>query len=186
MESWAVVTIVLGTNAITSLLTWFLTNRQLTHSDTRFERQLEAQREAERHNRRWSVRSEPLLKLREELARMAEKLEGMVDLAIQVVDGVSVTPGTTAKELEKAARGWQAYFEGGSFYQAVHMQYDHGVKAEAYRISLDYQSAYSGLMAYWRGGNGAERLREAREIVQRNARRISTLQSRIHEQLEEL
>ena len=186
METWAIVTIVLGTNAITNLLTWFLTNTQLTHSDRRLKRQLEAQSEAEQHNRRWEVRSQPLLRLREELARMAEKLEGMADLAIQVIDGVSTRPDKTLKDLEKAVRGWEAYFDGGSFYQAVHMQYDHRLKAEAYRISLDYQSAYSGVMAYWRGGNATERLREARDIVQRNARRISRLQSRINEQLEEL
>ena len=69
METWAIVAIVLGTNLITNLLTWFLTNRQLTHFDKRLEKQLQAQSESDRCQRRREVRSEPLLKLRTELAR---------------------------------------------------------------------------------------------------------------------
>ena len=186
METWAIVTIVLGTNLITNLLTWFLTNRQLTHSDKRLERQLETQREADQHKRRWEVRSQPLLKLREELACMAEKLEGMVDLATQVIDGVTSNPDKTLKDLEKAVKGWDTYCDSGKFYQAVHMQYNHELKAEAHRILLEYQSAYAGIMAYWHGGNAGEKLREAKAVIQRNASRISAVQLKINELLEEL
>lgn len=186
METWATVVIVLGTNLITSLSTWFLTNRQLKHSDKQLERQLEAQRVANQHNRRWDVRSQSLLKLRAELARMAQKLQRLVDLATQVIEGVNPNPDKTLKDLEKAAKDWDAYISGGEFYQAIHMQYDNELQAETHKILLDYQSAYSGVMAYWLGGNADEKLREARAVIQRNAARIPAVQSKINELLEEL
>ena len=186
METWAIVTIVLGTNLITNLLTWFLTNRQLTHSDKRLERQLETQREADQHNRRWDVRSQPLLKLRAEIARMAEKLEFSVDLATQVIGEVTPNPDKTSKDLEKAAKDWDAYISSGEFYQTLHMQYDHKLKVEAHEILRDYQSAYKSIAAVWHGGKADEAIREAKDVMKRNAVKISEVQLKINELLEEL
>lgn len=186
METWAIVVLVVGTNLGTALLALLGIKKQLKHSDKRLARELEAKREAEEHNRKWVVRSQPLLELRAELACMAERLEGMVDLATQVIDGVTSNPDKTLKDLEKAVKGWDAYCDSGKFYQAVHMQYDHELKVEAHRILLDYQSAYSGVMAYWHGGKADEKLRETKAVIKRNAARISVVQSKINELLEEL
>ena len=40
METWAIVTLVLGTSAVSALLTFFITKMQVRHSDRRFEREL--------------------------------------------------------------------------------------------------------------------------------------------------
>jgi len=68
METWVIVTLVLGASAISSLLTFFITKMQVSHSDKRLEKQLESAREADYRQRKREVRGEPLLKLRVELA----------------------------------------------------------------------------------------------------------------------
>lgn len=186
METWAIVVLVVGTNLGTALLALLGTKKQLEHSDKRLARELEAQREASQHNRRWEVRSQPLLKLREELACMAEKLQSLVDLAAQVIEGVTPNQDKTIKDLEKASKDWDAYISSGEFYRAAHMQYDQELKAEAHEILRDYQSAYTGVIAFWRGGKADEAIRKARDILRKNATRISAVQSKINELLEEL
>jgi hypothetical protein len=186
METWATVTLVLGTNLITNLLTWFLTNRQLEHSDKRLERQLESQREAEQHKRKWEVRSQPLLELRTELALMTQKLEDLVNWAAQVVEGVSPNQDKIQKTLEAAAKDFNAYLASGKFYQAIHMQYDDELKAKAHKIFLDYQSAYHGVIAFWQGGDASRKIREANDILAENGAKVTAVQLKINELLEKL
>jgi hypothetical protein len=66
------------------------------------------------------------------------------------------------------------------------MQYDPELQAEAHKILLDYQSAYTGVMAYWQGGNADKKIIEAKDVMKRNAARISTIQSKTNKLLEEL
>jgi len=186
MEDWATIALVLGSNAIMGAVNWLMMKRQLKHSGDQLEKQLQAQRETDQHNRRWETRSQPLMKLRGELAHMAEKLEFLVDLATQVIEGVDPNIDKRIDELEKAAKNWEAYLNSGEFYQALHMQYDHELKVAAHKISLDYQSAYVGVMAYWRGGKADEKIREARTVMKNNAARIAAVQLKINTLLEEL
>ena len=186
METWAIVTIVLGTSLITNLLTWFLTNRQLTHSDKRLEKQLQAQREADEHKRRWDARSQPLMKLSTELANMVEKWEAIVDFTVQIIDGVTPFPDSTRKDLKKAVEEWNAYIGSGEFYQACHMQYDNKLKVAANDIFLNYQSTYLDIRPFLEGGKAVEKIGEAREVMKENSARISEIQLRIYELLEEL
>ncbi|MCJ7631914.1 hypothetical protein MUP77_05895 [Candidatus Bathyarchaeota archaeon] len=188
METWATVVIVLGTNLITNLLTWFLTNRQLTHSNKQLEMQLKSQREVEQHKKKWEVRSRPLLELREKLATMTEKLEKIVNSAtqVEVVDGVPMQSDPNLKDVRKALEDWSAYFESGEFYRVEHMQYEYELKIETHRILRDYQEAYFGVFAFWRGESTDKEIRKAESAIKRNARRVSTLQSKINELLEEL
>ncbi len=97
METWAIVTLVLGASAISSLLTFVITKMQVSHSDKRLEKQLERAREVDNRQRRWEVRGEPLLKLRTELAHMACKYEKLVDAAKKL----SRSPNITHEEEEK-------------------------------------------------------------------------------------
>jgi len=73
METWAIVTLVLGTSAISALLTFFITKMQVSHSDERLTKQLGSARETAYRERRREVKGEPLLRLRDELAGMAAK-----------------------------------------------------------------------------------------------------------------
>ena len=186
METWAAVVIVLGTNLMTNLLTWFLTNRQLKHSNKQLQMQLKSQREAEQHKRKWEVRSQPLLELRTELARMTQKLEDLVNWAGQVVEGVTPNQDKITEVLEAAVKDFTTYLTSGKFYQAVHMQYDNELKNEAHKIFLDYQSAYRGVIASWQGGDASEKIREANDLLAKNGEKVTTVQSRINGLLEQL
>jgi len=183
---WAIVVLVVGTNLGTALLALLGTKKQLKHSVKQLERVLEDKREAEQHNRSWEVRSQPLLRLREELAIMAEKFEAMVDLATQVAGGVSLSAEKTIGDLDKAVKAWDNYFQSGKFYQAVHMQYNYDLKRVAHQILLDYASAYIGIAPFLNGGGEDEKISEAKDVIQRNAAKISEVQSKINELLEGL
>ena len=186
METWAIVVLVVGTNLGTALLALLGTKKQLKHADKRLEKQLEAQREADQRERNWDVRSQPLLKLREELASMAEKLESSIVLASQVTDKVTPESDKIFEALGKAVEAWDAYIESGKFYQTLHMQYDHELKVEAQKIFLDYQSTYSSIVAFRHSKEQSEVIRAAKDTVRENAAKISAVQSKINELLEGL
>jgi len=194
MEDWATVDLVLGSNGIMGAVDWLVTKRQIKHSEDQFEKQMQAKREVDKHNRRWEVRSEPLMKLRDELACMAEKFEGLVDFATQVIEGVSIKKEKIIKKreegviehLEKAAKEWEEYFYNGKFHQALHMQYDYSLKFEAHEIFFDYQSAYTGLYPFLSSRKADEKVGEAKDVIRKNNVRISEVQSKIDELLEEL
>ena len=186
MEMWPIVVLVVGTNVGTALLALLGTRKQLKHSEKRLGKQLEAQREADHHNRRWAVRSQPLLKLRVEIARMAEKLESSIGLATQVTDKVTPESDKIFEALGKAVKEWDAYIESGEFYQTLHMQYDHKLKVEAQKVFVDYQSAYMSIGAFQQSKMKGEVIRAAKDVIRRNAVTVSAVQSRINEMLEEL
>jgi Na+/glutamate symporter len=77
MEGWlyglfALIGVLFG-----GLFSYWGIKKQVEHSDKRFKKELERAREESRQKRQWEVRSEPLLKLRTELAVMAVKLEDL-------------------------------------------------------------------------------------------------------------
>lgn len=186
METWAIVVLVVGTNLGTALLALLGIKKQLKHSDNRFAKELEAKREADEHNRKWVVRSQPLLKLREEIAHMAERLEFSVDLAIQVIEGVTPNQDKIERQLEKTVEEWSEYIGSGDLYKALHMQYQHELKVEGHKIVQNYQSTYKGIMVFWRGGKADEEIRKANDILRNNSREVSAFQSKINELLEAL
>jgi hypothetical protein len=186
MEGGAIVALVLGSNAIMGLVNWFVTRMQIKNSEKQFEERMQAQREADEHSRRWVVRSQPLVKLREELAVMAERFEDMVDLAIQVAGGAPLSLKKSSDDLNKAVERWDRYLQSGEFYQAVHMQYNYELKREAHQILLDYASAYKGIWPFLKGGGGEGKIDEAGDVIGRNAKKIAEVQSDINKLLEGL
>jgi hypothetical protein len=186
METWAIVVLVVGTNLGTALL-WLLgIKKQLKHSDKRFGKEMETKREEDEHKRKWVVRSEPLLKLREELAVMAERFEDMVELAVQVAGGAVLSIEKADEDLKKAVEAWDKYFQSGKFYQAIHMQYNYELKKEAHEILLYYASGYREIWPFLSGGSDDEGINRGKEVIRRNAKRISAVQLRINELLEKL
>ena len=91
METWAIVALVLGSSVISALLTFFITKMQVSHSDKRFESELERARELDTHQRQWKVRSELLFNLRTELARISTKQDTLVASAHRLHTRFSVT-----------------------------------------------------------------------------------------------
>lgn len=202
METWAIITIVLGTSLITNLLTWFLTNRQLTHSDKRLEKQMQAQREVEKRERKREVRSESLLKLKDELARMAAKGERIVDLAKETGYRDYLETGQVYNELTEALDDWNTYMASGEFQQVLFMQYDLKLVYNVLNIRADYIIAHLRMQipyGYrdWRAWLSeeakeknsediAQRILEAREVIMKNRDRIAEVQLEIIKLLEGL
>lgn len=183
---WATVALVLGSNAIMGGVNWLVTRMQVKHSEQELEKELQAQGEAYKRDRKWEVKSEALMKLREELAWMAERFEGMIDVATQIVEQGSINREQRLKNLGKAVKEWDDYYYSGVFYHAVHMQYDYSLKYDAYKISLDYGSAYVNLAQFLDGGEAGETINEAKDVIGRNSARICEIQSKINKMLEQL
>jgi len=188
MEAWATIALVLGSNAIMGVVNWLTTRMQIKNSEKQLEKRLQAQREEYQHRQKWDSRSKPLMELRAEIARMAEKFERIVGYAtqVQVRDGVPLESDANLKNLEKAEEDWNEYIDSGEFYRVEHLQYEHELKAEAHRILSDYKLAYFDVLAFWRSEGTEEKVHKAKAAITRNAKRVSALQSRINELLENL
>ena len=186
MEIWAIVVLVVGTNLGTALIALLGNKKQLENADKRLEKQLKAQREENQHERSWIVRSQPLLKLREEIAAMAEKLESSIDLAIQLSNEATPEADKIRESLGKAVEEWDRYFESGELIKTLHMQYKHGIKLEGEKIMLDYQSAYTSIRSFHGSKKVGEAIGSAKELVKRNAVKFSEIQEEINKLLEEL
>ena len=144
METWAIVTLVLGASAISAVLTFFITKMQVSHSDKRLEKELERAREAHERQRRWEVRSEPLLKLRHELAQMAFRLKTLVINTRGQHYRSDITEDEKNKELERAVGDLKVYLANGDFLQAFYLQYD----AELLQMVDNIICSYSLLFEY--------------------------------------
>ena len=206
MEAWATVVIVLVSNAIIGAVSVLTVRKQLKHSREQFKMQQEAQREADKHERQREVRSEPLLRLRAELACMAAKGEKVVDVAKSTVykalqdmefEGwrdVEQVPN----ELKEALDDWNTYMVSGEFQQVLFMQYDMKLVERVNEVRDEYNLARHGLnIAPWVGWLGEEeRKQNVKAIEQRihrdidviisNRERIAEVQSDINKLLEEL
>ena len=183
METWAIVTLVLGASAISSLLTFFITKMQVSHSDTRFEKELERAREADSHQRRWEVRSEPLLKLRAELALMACKYEKLVDAAKKLSRSPDITHEEEEKILAEVINEDTIYMASGNLQQILNIQYDAEIITQVNNI----RNTYLWLMEYALNYHSLEKdqLKEFRDISLTIETRIPEVQELIYKRLEQ-
>jgi len=187
MEAWATVALVLGSNAIMGLVNWFATRMQIKNSDKQLEKRLQAQREADKRERGREVRSEPLLKLRSELARMAGKGE-------KVWSNVARSDKQVPEEFERALAEWSAYMASGEFEQVLFMQYDLELVYSAKAISLDYELARYRFEIYWHLSDEDKKNEDKKkkyqdepiELIRRNRREVVGVQSEISKLLEKL
>ncbi len=148
METWAIVTLVLGTSAVSALLTFFITKMQVSHSDKRLEKQLESAREADYRQRKREVRSAPLLKVRDELARMATMQNRVVNASNRLNTGDGDAKEKATKELQDAMKDWNAYLSRGDLVQTLFIQYDPELFNKVFEIQESYIASYNDLMRY--------------------------------------
>ena len=184
LETWAIVAIVLGSNIIVALSTFFATKMQVSHSDKRFEREFEKTITFDDRQRRREIRGEPLLKLRNELAIMAVKLEDLVASAQRTHTRFGGTQEEVEKKLHKAVDDWNAYLANGGMAQTLFIQYDTELVNRVEEIRKDYQQAYFHNLNF-RDSN-AEDMKEAFNIFKKNKARIIEAQALINGKLEEL
>ena len=148
MEAWATVAIVLVSNAIIGAVSVLTMRKQVKHSSEQFRVQLESEREADRRERRREVRSEPLLKLRSELARMGakgEKVAYMVETRPFGTEGRMMEGEEPIEEFKEALNDWNMYMAGGEFQRVLFMQYDFVLVSKVDDIKLDYENARHNL-----------------------------------------
>ena len=184
METWAILVLVIGLNIITVFASYLLTKMQVSHSDKRLEKELERARVMYQRERRREVRGEPLLKLREELAIMAVKLEDLVASAQRTHTRFGGTQEEADKKLHKAVDDWNAYLANGSMAQTLFIQYDTELVNRVEEIRKDYQQAYFHNLNF-RDSN-AEDMKKAFNIFEKNKARIIEAQALINRKLEEL
>jgi len=184
METWAIVALVLGSNIIIALSTFFATKMQVSHSDKRFEREFEKEIVTYQRERRREVRSEPLLKLRTELASMACKYENLVDTARRLRTRSDITDEEAVKLAEEAVNEGTTYKANGNLQQILNIQYD----TELITLVNNIRNDYLLLCEYARDYKSLrkELLREFREISLEIETSIPKIQELINKRLEEL
>jgi len=142
METWAIVTLVIVLNIITVLSSYFLAKMQVSHSDKRLEKELARAREENCHQRRWEVRSFPLLKLRDELALMAFMQNRVNDLAEKQHTRYGEAKKKVTEELDEAIKEWEAYLTKGNLIQTLFIQYDSELFNKVNEIRENYIARY--------------------------------------------
>jgi len=187
MEAWATVVIVLVSNAIIGAVSVLTVRKQLKHSAEQSKMQEEAQREEEKRSRKREIRDEPLVRLRDELARMAEKVGRGVHLVTQFTPEKTPHGEKVRKDLEEAVEEWEKYIKSGVFLETLHMQFDHNIRQEAHKILYEYHLAYDRVHDSWVGKKKDNKsINDATEVVGRNMVRVSDLQLEIVRLREEL
>ncbi len=169
--------------ALSTLGATFLQNR---HSSKRFEKELERAKETDYRQRRWKVRSEPLLKLRAELALMAAKEDKLVATITERIR-LDVTVAEADKASQETLDDLKFYLASGDFRQTLFMQDDAELVNKAEEILRDYDESYADLYFECNMGDlGAKELEKSRKVLERNQTRIIEVQELINKRLEEL
>ncbi len=190
MEIWATVALVLGSNIIVALSTFFTTRYQLRHSDKRFERELEKVREEQERQReidsshwRREVRSQPLLRLRDVLARMAARLDKLV-----INSKFPFILSTITEDAEnmnaQALKDLRDYMTSEDFLLIRYLQYD----TELVKLVDEIEDNYMALFVFTLGVKSlkSEGLQELMKISQKIKKLIPRVQELINKRLEEL
>ena len=144
-------------------------------------KQLEQQSELDSRKWRRKIRSEPLLALRAELARMAVKEDKLVAV---VYKQYSTRFAFSEKELKKTLDDSNDYLAKGDFANALFVLDDAEIVNKAEEILANYQKSYISAMRY---GKLEEKERtEAIKIVEINRNKVIETQALINKRLEEL
>lgn len=182
MDTWATVWVAL----IVALSTLGATFIQSWHSDKRFRVELGRAIDVDARKRKWEVRSELLLKLRNESARMAAKLDKLVAAAYRQLNRIGGTEEEARRELQLAIDDWNTYLAGGDFAQTLFMQYDAELRNKIEDIRKDYQKSAFVVIYYFQISKDAAKLLEAVKVLEKNKARVTEVQELINKRLEEL
>jgi hypothetical protein len=188
MEIKDVIYLVLGSNFIIALATFcatfFTTRMQIKNSERQFEKEFEKAIVTYHRDREWVVRSVPLLSLRNELSRMATRLNLLV-LAVQSQSNSSddLEKGKS-RESQPDVEDWKDDGINKDFLKALNIQYDAEIKSMAeqiqdkYLLLLEYALEFKELKS--------EERKEYRKLYQEIKTKIPEVQELINKKLEEL
>jgi low affinity Fe/Cu permease len=180
METWTTVIVA----AIVALSTLGATFIQTWLSNKRFKIELGRAIDVDARKRRWEVRSKPLLKLRDELARMATRQDKLVAAAHRQHTRFSGTDEEVKKELQEAIDNWNAYLRNGNFAQILFIQYNIDLVNKVEEIRRDYQASFFDAIHYQ--DLNAKEFSKAMGVFERNKTKIIEVQELINKRLEKL
>ncbi len=179
METWAIVTLVLGTSLISSLLTFCITKMQINHSDNRLKKEFERAREVEARQRRWEVRGEPLLKLRDGLASMAARLDRLV-INTKLLN---LSKEVENNEVQQVKEGLRNHMTSEEFLSIRYLQYD----KELVKLMGEIEDDYVVLLVMNLASKELKgEFKELEKMSLKIKRRIPVIQEIINKRLEEL
>ena len=182
METWATVTIVLVSYSIIAASSYLVGRLQANSADKRLEMQLKSQRETDRTERRREVRSEPLLKLRAELARMAAMHRNLIRINLEFA-GRGNRKGEEA-EVQRAVEAWQKHVDSGEWEQVLFALDDTELIDMASEVRNDYIESWIAA-EHWEDLDLSEKGR-VRHALEANNPKLARIQSLINQRLEEL
>jgi len=183
METWAIVTLVLGTSAVSALLTFFITKMQVSHSDKRLEKELERAREADYRKWRREVRGEPLLNLRAELASMASKLDRLVKAAYH---SHGMATEQAKEEFERAKSDWNKYISSDNLSRALFILDEQEIIGLVKKARDEYLASYEELTFHREELTAVEVGEFARAPEEKIRSEIINIQALVNKRLEEL
>lgn len=184
METWAIVLIIIFSNLIIAASTFFTTRIQVRHSDKRFNKELERTREVESRERRREVRSEPLLKLRSELARAASKHEWLAAAAYMQHTRRGITEEQAQEILKEVSDDYNSYMRSGELFTTLFMVDDMELIKKVDEIRNEYTKSYSISLDF--KDHTSVEIGEALKVLETNRQRIVDIQALINKRLEEL
>jgi len=147
-------------------------------------RQLKQRNEIDSRQWQRKVRSEPLLKLRHELAQMATKLKMLVIDTRGQHYRSDITGEEKSKELERAVEDLKVYGTSGDFLLTLNLQYD----TELIKLVENIEGSYMLLFEYALDYKDLkpDELKTFREISRNTKNKIPEVQEAINKILEEL
>jgi len=149
-------------------------------------RQLKQQKEIDEIEWRRKVKSDPLLRLREELANIAKKLDTLLDVAHRRLTKTDYKQEEVNKELQLVADDWNLYWAGSDSVKALFTQCELEFVEIIQNIRVDYGAAFRNLRSYFKAPQEKAKFDDAVGILQKNLVKILEAQELINKKLEKL
>lgn len=184
MDSWLPVIFGFVGVLTGSLFSLWLTKLQLNNADKRFEGELAKAREDSQHQRKWIVRSVPLLKLRDELAVMATKLEKLAKRGNAFT--ILKTKEQTEEALKQAIHDWESYIAEDHLEIVLYSQFDADVVNRVREIRNEYLTTHYVLVTDEKGLSAVEFSKYASAAEEKIRPKVRDVQELINKRLEEL
>jgi len=171
MEWWATVILVIGSNIVIGAVSIFTTRMQIDHSHKQWFREL---------------RSEPLIKLKNELATVAAKYDNVLAAYSQLVNG-SIPVEQAGKSLVQNSEDFLNYARISEWKQTLFLIYDSDIKTEVDKVLEDYRKSTDTLLSTKQIDSSNKTVwQEALKVAGRNNTRIEQIQSMLDKKLGEL
>lgn len=147
-------------------------------------KQLKQQREADSRQWRRNIRSEPLLKLRDDLAIMASELDILIATSQAQSQQQFAKDSDKYIKLQQIYDKWEKYRTSGDFLKTLHLQYDVDLLKAVNTIKGDYLLLFEYALDY--GQLKKDERKSFRELSEKISKAMPFAQEQICKRLEGL